>query len=60
MAPKLPLPWGSWSPGPALPNWVIRTKSKGSEKPSRKKHVPGQLSNFQGGVLVVAGREDCY
>lgn len=56
LGPKPPLPWGSWSPwAPTLPIWGIRTNSKGSEKPGRKEHLPGQLPNFQGGVVVVRG-----
>lgn len=40
---------------PHSPSEGIRTDSKGSEKPSRKEHLPGQLPNFQGGVVAVWG-----
>lgn len=53
---KLPIPWGSWSPQVYTfyqGDWYI---SKGSEKPDRREHLLGQLSNFweEWGVLSVA------
>lgn len=47
------------SPGAAgplsftLPIQMTRTTSKGSEKPSWREHLPGQLSNFWGGEVGV-------